>query len=118
MLTQTERKYLLDKIQVSCDYERVIKHRIKKKLKDFLHLELPLIQARVPDVVSTVTACSNVTDSCNAEKGIRREGPSILTVSYLGGWGRWDLNPRSLPPQGRILDQARRRPHSKSIRFM
>ena len=43
LLTRTEIKWLLDKIEVQKAYEYRMKSDIKKKLKTFTELELPLL---------------------------------------------------------------------------
>ena len=43
MFSKKERDYLLDRVQVPKYYGYVLEHRIKKKLKQFLRLEMPLI---------------------------------------------------------------------------
>jgi hypothetical protein len=43
LLTKTETKWLLDKVDISKGYEYRIKSDIKKKLKVFTDLEIPLL---------------------------------------------------------------------------
>ncbi|EPA06076.1 hypothetical protein BG20_I1809, partial [Candidatus Nitrosarchaeum limnium BG20] len=45
MLSKTERNYLSRKINPNKNYEYKILYSIRKKLKEFYHLELPLINS-------------------------------------------------------------------------
>ena len=58
MLSKTEREYLSGNYSPTTQYERVIKHRIKTKLKKFFMLELPLLQ-NVTEFSNTITEFSN-----------------------------------------------------------
>ena len=61
MLSKKERDYLSDQLEISKSYQRVLNHKIRKKLREFYMLELPLIQR------STVTEFGNaVTENGNA----------------------------------------------------
>ena len=44
MLSKVERKYLEDQSQFSKSYSYILEHRIKEKLQQLHHLELPLIE--------------------------------------------------------------------------
>ena len=43
MLSKVERQYLADPIATPVSYSYVLEHRIKKKLRQFYMLEMPLI---------------------------------------------------------------------------
>ena len=44
MLSKTEREFLQGKYQTTISHKRFLNHKIKKKLKEFYQLELPLIE--------------------------------------------------------------------------
>jgi hypothetical protein len=44
MFSKTERDYLSGTISPSYSHKRFLEHKIKKKIKNFYQLELPLIQ--------------------------------------------------------------------------
>ena len=61
MLSKVERDYLSGKITLPKSYERVLRHRIKTKLKQFFMLELPLIQkAGITEFYNGITRNNNV----------------------------------------------------------
>ena len=60
MLSKTEREYLSKKYLPSDSHKRVLDHKIRKKIKEFFMLELPLIQgSSVTDFGNLVTEFSN-----------------------------------------------------------
>ena len=60
MLSKTEREYLQGKYQPTNAHKRFLNHRIKKKLKEFYQLELPLIQnTNVSDFTNIVSEFTN-----------------------------------------------------------
>ena len=64
MLSKTEREYLLGKYSPSNNYRRFLDHKIKKKIKEFYQVELPLIQnSSVSDFTNII-----VSDFTNNEK--------------------------------------------------
>ncbi len=61
MLSKTEREYLAGKYLPSKSHRRVLNHRIKKKMKEFFMLELPILQGSgITDFGNTVTEFSNM----------------------------------------------------------
>lgn len=44
MFSKKESEYITDKNKFSKNYQYVLQHKIKKKLKEFYKLELPLIK--------------------------------------------------------------------------
>jgi hypothetical protein len=74
MLSKREREYLSGRLEVSKDYERRLLYSIRKKLKEYYYLELPLIQGHsaLRDLVTSVTEfCNSVNDdNSNANRRI------------------------------------------------
>ena len=95
MLSKTEREYLSGTYSPSYAHKRVLDHKIKKKIKEFFQLELPLIQnAIVSDFVNTVSKFTyNINTNLIAE-GTRspiceanakvRKGVEPLCISFAG----------------------------------
>jgi hypothetical protein len=63
LLTRTQIDWLQDKIQLSNGYERKIKSDIRKKLKIFNELEVPLLVKS--GFIAATANCNNVTTNCN-----------------------------------------------------
>ena len=62
MFSKIERDYLVGKLDGSRSYERVLKHRVKNKLKQFFMLELPLLQkAGITEFYNGITEINNAT---------------------------------------------------------
>jgi hypothetical protein len=59
MLSKTEKKYLNGTYSPSKSYKRYLNHKIKKKIKEFYQIELPLIQN------SNVSDFANVSEFTN-----------------------------------------------------
>ena len=78
MLSKVERDYLSGKLAVPKSYERVLKYRIKIKLRQFLMLELPLIQkAGITEFCTAIAKFNNneLVDPLNYECGRRDLNP-------------------------------------------
>ena len=85
MLSKTERNYLSDKIQLSNNHKRFLNYKIKKKLKEFYQLELPLIQnSSVSDFTNVISKFANTFDN-NSNKETISEAKQSLG---------WALTPR------------------------
>ena len=76
MLSKTEREYLEGKFQLSSSYRRVLNHKIRKKLKEFFMLELPLIKNSTVTEFGNVIMEFNNTSSNQTEENERRERDS------------------------------------------
>ena len=64
MLSKTEREYLQGKYHPNKSHKRFIKYKIKKKLKEFYQLELPLIQnSSVSDFTNIISEFTNTLDN-------------------------------------------------------
>lgn len=72
MLSKAERQYLADPVNTPTSYAYVLEHRIKKKLRQFYMLELPLILQH-----------PNLTNFCNslAENDKLRTGSEPATFT-------------------------------------
>ena len=92
MFSKTERKYLSGTLFPSYAHKRFLDHKIKKKIKEFYQLELPLIQnATVCDFAVHVSEYAN-TESiaggtrspiCEANAKVRK-GVEPLCISFAG----------------------------------
>ncbi len=92
MLSKTEREYLEGKYKPLESHKRKLNHQIKKKLKEFYLLELPIMQH------SNVTEFGNiVTENGNAMIENKR--------------ARRDSNPRPNAPQAFALSMLCNEPH-------
>jgi len=86
VLSKTEREYLLGKYSPSNNYRRFLDHKIKKKIKEFYQLELPLIQnSSVSDIANIVSEFSNnfCTEAQTSREATKENG--------LGGLRSLDL---------------------------
>jgi hypothetical protein len=63
LLTRTEIDYLQNKIQVSDGYQRKIKSDIRRKMRIFNELELPLLLKS--GLITATANCNSVTSNCN-----------------------------------------------------
>lgn len=98
LLTRTEIEWLQHKIQLSGGYQRKIKSDIRKKLRIFSELELPLLVRS--GFISATTNCNSVTTNCNINSSAIVQNNEIHTQkSSLGR----DLDPGPLPYQGNAL---------------
>ena len=60
MLSKTEREFLQGNYHPSTNHKRFLRHKIKKKLREFYQLELPLIQnSSVSDFTNVVSDFTN-----------------------------------------------------------
>ena len=100
LLTRTEIDWLLGKIKVSKSYEYKLKSSIKRKIKNFRNLELPLLAKKgfISHDLDLTVFTKNLSANSNDNQ-----------------CGRWDLNPRTpkrLEPQSSAFGHAGRPPHS------
>jgi len=65
MFSRKERDYLLQKLKITKSYERVLKHRIREKLKQFYEVELQLLEKR-----GITEFYNGITKNNNAEKNL------------------------------------------------
>ena len=59
MFSKAERNYIYGKFIPSKSYKRVLDNRIRKKLKEFSMLELPLLKSNVTEFSNNITEFSN-----------------------------------------------------------
>lgn len=64
MLSKKERGYLSE-VKTTKSYDRVLKHRIRKKLKQFFEVELPLLEKK-----GITEFYNSITENNNAEKNL------------------------------------------------
>jgi len=72
MLSKAERDYLSE-VKTTKSYDRVLKHRIRKKLKQFFEVELPLLDKRgitefYNDITKINNAKKNLFGNCRTHK--------------------------------------------------
>ncbi len=80
MLSKTEREFLQGSHHPSSNHKRFLNHKIKKKLKEFYQLELPLIQnSSVSDFTNIVREFTNTSNN-NSNK------ETISQVKQSLGW--------------------------------
>ena len=78
MLSKTERDYLTGKIQPSNNHIRYLRYKIKKKLKEFYQLELPLIQnSSVSDFTNVVSEFTNTLNNNSNKETISEAKQSL-----------------------------------------
>lgn len=83
LLTRSEREWLLGNIQVSSDYERQMRSRIKRRLQTFQDKELPLLVEKGFTIMDiTTNNNSDVTTRCHAlvaktARALPREGEKM-----------------------------------------
>ena len=98
LLTRTEIEWLQHRIQLSGGYQRKIKCDIRKKLRIFNELELPLL-VRSGFIPATAN-CNTVTTNYNMNSSSIVQNNEIHAQN--GSLGR-DLDPGPLPYQGNAL---------------
>ena len=76
MLSKAEQNYISGKYIPSESYRRVLDSRIRKKLKEFYMLELPLLKSNVTEFSNTITEFSNTSRSDTTNQSLERD--SIL----------------------------------------
>ena len=113
ILTRTEIEWLLGKVKVSKPYEYRIKSDIRKKMKTFTELELPLLlERKIIDNYDLIKYTQNL----SANPQINGQDISTYTsnnkIQSQIGWAGRDLNPRTPPCQGGILTKLDHRPVS------
>jgi hypothetical protein len=102
LLTRTEIDWLNEKIQLSNGYERKIKSDIRRKLRIFNELELPLLVRS--GFISATANCNNVTTSCNNPF---KENFSNIQICAQNMVGRKGFEPSNPAMSRRYLNQAR-----------
>jgi len=61
VLSKKESDYLSREVKLTKSYERVLKHRIREKLKQFFKVELPLLEKRgITEFYNAITENNNV----------------------------------------------------------
>ena len=88
LLSKSEIEYLLNKKQVTANYEYVIKHRVKEKLDRFIKLELPLLEGKQL-LQNTVRILQNTVRSRN---GISSDNPNNSHMRLGASGGIWTLD--------------------------
>ena len=102
LLTRTEIDWLNDKIQLSNGYQRKIKSDIRKKIRIFNELELPLLVKS--GFIPATANCNNVTTYCNMNYPINYPNNEICAENMVGRKGFEPSNPAM---SRRYLNQAR-----------
>ena len=79
MLSKTEKEYLSGEYHPSESHKRFLNHKIKKKIKEFYQIELPLIQnSSVSDFYNIVSEFTNNKIICEATRSPNSEGMRSL----------------------------------------
>ena len=111
LLTRTEIQWLLGKIKVSKQYEYRIKSDLKRKLKIFTELEIPLL---IEKGIIDNTHLRLFTQNLRTNPQINGQDISTNTsnnvIQSQIEWAGRDLNPRTPPCQGGILTKLDHRP--------
>ena len=85
LLTRTEIDCLQDKIQLSNGYQRKIKYDIRRKIRIFNELELPLL-IKFGSITATAN-CNSVTTNCNMNYSTNPSSIQIQTQNMMGRKG-------------------------------
>jgi hypothetical protein len=111
LLTRTEIEWLLNNVNISKAYEYRIKSDIKKKLKIFAELEMPLLLEK--GIIDNHDL-SKYTQNLRTNPQIDNQNFSINSSNIENCAQKWwagrDLNPRTPPCQGGILTKLDHRP--------
>ena len=102
LLTRTEIEWLNNKVQISSGYKRKIKSDIRKKLRIFNELELPLLVNA--GFMGATANCNTVTTDCNKNSSYNL---SISEILYQNMVGRKGFEPSNPAMSRRYLNQAR-----------
>jgi hypothetical protein len=111
LLTRTEIEWLQDKVNLSYGYQRKIKSDIKKKIRIFQELELPLlVKSGFINSNAATSNCNAATANCNIDKSqipildlnsVNHAQPTNFMV------GRKGFEPSTPAMSRRYLNQAR-----------
>jgi hypothetical protein len=111
LLTKTEMEWLLGNVKVSKPYEYRIKSDIKKKIKTFTELELPLL---IQKGIFSNFHLIKFTQNLMTNPQVNNQNVSINSLNFENcaqiWWAGRDLNPRTPPCQGGILTKLDHRP--------
>ena len=77
MLSRAERNYISGNFIPSESYKRVLDYRIKRKLKEFHMLEVPLLKSNVTEFSNNVTEFSNTSSNNSNNKSISKAKQSL-----------------------------------------
>ena len=102
LLTRTQIDWLRNQVKLSNGYERKIKSDIRKKLRVFNELELPLLAKS--GFITPTANCNNVTTNCNMNY---TENVSISEIPSQNMVGREGFEPSNPAMSRRYLNQAR-----------
>jgi hypothetical protein len=102
LLTRTQIDWLQDRIHLSKGYQRKIKSDIRRKLRIFNEVELPLLVKS--GFITATTNCINVTTNCNMNHSMNTSNPGICAQNIVGRKGFEPSNPAM---SRRYLNQAR-----------
>ena len=100
MLSKVELQYLRSPDAFSADYQRILRHRIRRKVQQLKAL-LPLLEARGYNVTD---CCNSVTEFYNGQGCLNQAASNKIMVRSPG------FEPGSSAWQADVLDQARLRP--------
>ena len=75
-MSKKENEYLSGNLEISKSYARILKHRIREKIKQFMKVELPLLEKRgIAEFYNGITENHNgnyiITQNFEGEEGIR-----------------------------------------------
>ena len=111
LLTRTEIEWLVNKVKISKAYEYRIKSDIRKKIKTFTELEMPLL---VEKGFFENSSLSKYTQNLMTNPQINNQNLPINSSNIENcaqiWWAGRDLNPRTPPCQGGILTKLDHRP--------
>ena len=111
LLTRTEINWLLGNVKVSKPYEYRIKSDIRKKIKTFTDLELPLLlKRRIIDSLDLSIFTQNLRTNPQINNQDLLINSSNIEIPSEIWWAGRDLNPRTPPCQGGILTKLDHRP--------
>ena len=111
LLTRTEINWLFGNVKVSKPYEYRIKSDIRKKIKTFTDLELPLLlKRRIIDSLDLSIFTQNLRTNPQTTDQIIPQPLQHTEIPSEIWWAGRDLNPRTPPCQGGILTKLDHRP--------
>ena len=108
LLTRTEIKWLLNQVKVSNAYQYRIKSDIKKKLKTFTELEIPLlVKQGFLDCNNLSKYTQNLMTNPQNNNQDNSVNSSIIEIQYQNMVGREGFEPSNPAMSRRYLNQAR-----------
>jgi len=81
LLSKIEQDYLSRNLKVTKSYERVLKHRIRKKLKQLFEKELPLLEERdITEFYNGITEFYNKNERARRDSNPRPNAPQAFPL--------------------------------------